>query len=497
MNKTFRLAVSAVVLITVASGLQAEENQSKSIGKNFNLVQQDLNVVDGSSSEAIIPQEKMQQGIELYNKGKFAEAYKIFNELFMIKSDDTRVNFYLGRCATELKLYDDALEAFERVLLIEPTHVRSHMEIARIYFEEQSYDNAEAEFQKALEYPMPNDVKAQINKFLAVIAESKKKNFISGAFIVGFNMDTNVNNGNSFLPNGSVGSSTSPVFDYSMSETLAVNHIYKLNNDGWSWNNSLVLYNQHYRQDVAANLLFSQIGSGIAYKSSKYEISITPTVENLKYGMTHIDPSLGNGGRLFPTLFSKVFMVDRLTDMMDAVGIGEKFTMPLSEKLVLEQSLGYKYQFFKTADTLGMNAKVIDSSIGVKRALDDGKNIGFALTASRNLQADPTKSRFDVDQSSKGVRVDYFMPVQKYFDLAMNVSIKKVDYNDFNQAAVNAGIASGKQQDIQRGYGITATKNINPTTILSASFNKFYSDSTFETMVYQKNTWGVNLTKAF
>ena len=368
------------------------------------------------------------------------------------------------------------------------------MEMARIYFEEQNFDNAEAEFNKALEFPMPKEVKEQIKMFLQAIADSRQKHFISGAFILGFGMDNNVANDigqTSYVPQnlGLTLTGNKPIFDYSMSETLAVNHTYKINKEGLSWANSLVVYNQQYRQDIAANVLFMQIGSGLNYKTAKYEVSVTPTIENLKYGVTHTDPSYHDGFGRISSFFSNLFMVDRMVDTMDAVGINEKFSMPLPEKMSVDQSLGYKYQYFKT--TAGMDAKVIDLSIGIKKALDEGRGIGVTVTDSRNIQADETKSRTDVDQNSQSLKIEYSLPVAKYFDLSMNAMIKKVNYGDVDHSF---GV---KQQDVQRSFGFSATKMLSQTTILGASFNRVFNSSTIDNKVYQKTTAGISLTKAF
>jgi tetratricopeptide (TPR) repeat protein len=438
-----------------------------------------------------IPQEKMKEAIELYNKGKFMQAYKLFQDLFNIKSDDAKVNFYLGRCATELKLYDEALEAFERVLLLDPAHVRSHMEIGRIYFEEKSFDNSEAEFKKALEYPMPDEVKAQINQFLAVIADSRKKNFISGAFIVGAGYDTNVKNdvgSNSFtIPTTLTQAGNKPVYDYSLSETLAVNHKYKIDKSNWNWTNSLVLYNQDYRQAVDSNVLFSQIGTGAEYNSKEFTFSIGPTIENLKYGLTHTPTDYSGLDRITGAL-SKLVMIDRLTDTMDAVGIGQKFSMPIIDtKTALDESLSIKKQYFKT--TAGMDAVAIECSVGIKRALDGGKSIGASVVEAKNLKV--TDGRTDVAYEAKTLKVDYSMPVQKYFDLAISASIKRTGYQDEDQTFFE------KEEDLYKSIGLTATKIINPTTILTASWNRIWNDSTLPNKVYQKNTLGFSLIKAF
>jgi len=115
------------------------------------------------------------KAVDSYNAGKFEQCYKEFNELFGVKPDDSRVNFYLGRCATEMKLYDEAQLAFERVLMVEPNHVRSKLELGRLYFEQKQLEEASAQFDSVMESDAPEAVKAQVKQLLAAIEDSKKK----------------------------------------------------------------------------------------------------------------------------------------------------------------------------------------------------------------------------------------------------------------------------------------------------------------------------------
>jgi len=158
----------------------------------------------------------------------------------------------------------------------------------------------------------------------------RKKHFISGAFIVGLSLDSNVGNdigAKGYVPDalGLQLTGNKPVMDYSMSETLALNHSYKMNKTNWSWQDAVVAYHQHYRQAVGSNVLFTSFSSGPAYKTDKYEVSFAPLVESLKYGLNHSpDEYSGVQDRFFGGL-SRWVTIDRLTDTMASVGFSESF----------------------------------------------------------------------------------------------------------------------------------------------------------------------------
>lgn len=512
MKLVVKLTVSVAAVVALGAdsyAASAKKNVKQKVDSNVAEVTKEKKDTDTAievpkkeeqvDSTVTIPPEKMKSGVDLYNAGKFLEAYKVFDELMSIKGDDARINFYFGRCATELKMYDDALLAFERVLIVDPNHVRSIVEIGRIYFEEKSFDNAEAEFNKALEYQIPNEVRAQINLFLKAIEDSKKKHFIGGAFIFGFGLDTNVKNdtGEKTYTTGiGVTPGKDPVYDYSLSETLALNHTYKFSKSDWSLSNSLVLFNQHYRQTIDSNVLFSQIGSGLSYGSKSYNFSITPTLENLKYGRTH-SPSLDDGFGRIGTIFSQLFTIDRLVDTMTAVGVGQKFSMPFMQTYSFEQSLNIKKQYFKKhtgkQSTGNLDANAFDLSVGIKKDMSNGRIISGTFMIGKNIKNDGGTVGPNVDYVAKSFKLEYSTPVLKYFDLSVNALIKKQDYGDPDMFNYPTGL---ERSDIVKSYGISASKPLG-SIIFGASFNRTYSDSNYGASVYQKNNVGVSLTKAF
>jgi len=439
------------------------------------------------------------KAVESYNANKFEQCYKEFNELFGAKPDDTRINFYLGRCAMEMKQYDEAQLAFERVLMVEPDHVRSKLELGRMYFEQKQFEEALSQFDEVMESNAPDAVKAQVKQFIAVIEDSKKKHHVSGAFIVGLTLDTNVKNdvgAVSYLtPLIGNANGNKSVYDYSMSETLAANHTYKINRSNWNWANSLVIYNQHYREAVDSNVLFTQIGSGMAYNSAAFNFSVTPTIENLKYGLTH-SPAGAGGFEAIATTVSKILTIDRLVDTMSAYGVGEKFSMPIAKDYLLDQSLTLKRQYFKKHNgknaTGNLDATAVDFSVGIKKDLSEGKSLTGSIVLNKNIKTDGATMGPNVDFYARTLKIEYAMPVAKYFDLSVNAAVKKQDYGDPD--TVQYGY---ERSDTVKTLGFTATKVIDPTTIVNMSFGRTYSDSNYGASVYQKNTLGFSFIKAF
>jgi len=437
-------------------------------------------------------QEEFDSAVATYNKNDFAGAYKKFNDLYELKSDDPVVNFYLGRCATELKLYDQALLAFERVLTVDPTHVRSRVEMARVYMEEGSYDSAEVELNNALEYKLPDNVKAQVTALLKSINDSRKKNHLSGAFIGGFGLDTNVRNAPDFVPTVLTATTPGAKFDYSINETAVVNHTYDISKN-LKWQNNVIVYGQQFRQAIDANILYMSLGSGLQYIAPSYTIAITPTVESLKYGQA-TDANGQSGVDALGGLLGKLTTMDRMQDMMKGVGINEKFNTNITQTVSLEQVLGVKKQFFNSSAAAGMSADVLNASLGLKKDLGDSRNIGATVLWSKNMALQEYSVRNKItNYYTKGVGLNYSTPVKSYFDLSLNTMLVKQDYQDNTRA------------DLQKSFGFSLSRPIGKDMLLGASFNRIWNGSTADDltvippiqMPYQKTTFGVSLTKAF
>jgi tetratricopeptide (TPR) repeat protein len=229
--------------------------------------------------------------IKIFDADGFEKAYEEFYKLYQLKTDDKKVNFYLGRCALELKKYDEAIAAFDRVLIVEPTHARGHLEMARAYFEQKEFGMAEAEFDEALKANLPKQVKEQVAGYKKAIEESKQKHFINGFLSASIGYDSNINNGigtkDYSVPSFGISiAGEPPKEDYYHSETAGINHIYDMKDIkvGMFWQDSLTLYAQSYRNAITNNSRYIGISTGPAYRTNEYEAAVSLTADKLIYG---------------------------------------------------------------------------------------------------------------------------------------------------------------------------------------------------------------------
>lgn len=130
-----------------------------------------------------------------YKLGNYISAYEKFNKLFLKYSDNVDINFYLGMSALKLKLYDDASAAFERVLIKKPDFHRARLEYARVLLILGFKEEAKKEFLEVLKYPIPQNVRKNIQEYIKLAQNNKELNstFITLGF--GFLYDSNINSG--------------------------------------------------------------------------------------------------------------------------------------------------------------------------------------------------------------------------------------------------------------------------------------------------------------
>ncbi len=132
--------------------------------------------------------------LQHYKQKNYKKAYELFSEAFTKDMGNKQINFYLGRSAYEIGMYEIALSAYERVFLVEPTNVRVKLEIAQTYLAMKLYTQAKKEFSEILQNKLPVKVREKIENSISFINNKEKKHFVNNTLIFGFNYDSNINN---------------------------------------------------------------------------------------------------------------------------------------------------------------------------------------------------------------------------------------------------------------------------------------------------------------
>jgi hypothetical protein len=142
-----------------------------------------------------------------------------------------------------------------------------------------------------------------------------------------------------------------------------------------------------------------------------------------------------------------------------------------------------------------LDASVLDGSLTARKDLGNSRSIG--LTASLSKSIGTHNAIYDnrsplTNYFSKSIKLDINTPVMDVFNLGLNATIKKQDYE--NAPSVRDDNA---RSDYQKSFGLSASKQLGKTMMLGTSFNRIYNSSNYDTNKYQKSTFGITLTKVF
>ncbi len=126
----------------------------------------------------------------LVQAGRLDDAKLVLAHVLQLTPEDNEAIFLVGLIAVAEKKYDAAIDAFRRILAVEPDRERVRLELARAFFLNADYDNAERNFKFARAGDLPPETKTTIDQYLAAILRLRRWSYNVGVALAD---DTNVN----------------------------------------------------------------------------------------------------------------------------------------------------------------------------------------------------------------------------------------------------------------------------------------------------------------
>ncbi len=179
----------------------------------------------------------------LYEQQRYEAAYGQLHALFRDDMANVEVNLYLGRSALATRRYNEAIAAFERVLLVRPNHAVARFELGRAYFRAGLYDQAETAFERVLALPVPERVRQSVLQHVALIAQSRQKHHVNLFVSAGLLDDSNIRYDSDEVTDLGVNAGVSGRAHF---QQLAFTHLYNLETRDRLWQTRANLYNQNY-----------------------------------------------------------------------------------------------------------------------------------------------------------------------------------------------------------------------------------------------------------
>lgn len=133
------------------------------------------------------------EALKSFKEADYQKAYEIFDLLAYEKTDNTLINFYLGRSAYELGNYEYASSVYERILFNEPNNIEVKIELAQTYLKMQLYEQALNEFKSISNKDLAFDLKELVNEKIKSLESTNKKSTLNTSLMLGLLYDSNVN----------------------------------------------------------------------------------------------------------------------------------------------------------------------------------------------------------------------------------------------------------------------------------------------------------------
>jgi outer membrane protein len=137
------------------------------------------------------------EALALLNGGQGRAAYALLEPSESERAGEVDYDFLLGLAALEVGENTRAVFALERVLALDPAHIRARAEIARAYLALGEVATARQEFENVRRQGVPADVSLTLERYIALAnrLDSGDKASLNGYVEAQVGYDSNVNAG--------------------------------------------------------------------------------------------------------------------------------------------------------------------------------------------------------------------------------------------------------------------------------------------------------------
>lgn len=388
-------------------------------------------------------QELYKQAQKAYQYGNFQQAYEIFETLSKHSPQNAELHFYVGRCALELQRYDEAMAAFDRVLILNPNHTRTHLELARLYYEQKQLEMAHLELNTVLSTQLPNDVRDSAMAFKRKIDDSLSPHRFSGALVLGGGYDSNVNNdiGNRefTIPslNLPISGNTKEKDGYGFS-TFVFNHGYDFGEKGgWSLENSFIAYDKLYSQSSQNNLVLFSLASAPTWNENELKVAL-------------------------PMMFDRVYIDGK--GYLYNIGLGIKNGYLIDSFSMIEGGYTFKRGYYHE-NTYDVNSHLIFADY--RRIIGDNL-FSLALHAAYGINQEVESVRTDVAYNELTYGFELSKELTKSLRSSLGYTRANARYQDVDSAFLT------KRKDDIDTYEVSVSYSLQKNLALST--NVSYSD---------------------
>lgn len=431
-------------------------------------------------SVVIAPVAMAEEAVETKNISLEEEkiaAEKKLEELFskVTKNpDDLDINFQYAQLATKLNKYDEAIAAYERMLIVNPNLSRVKLDMALVYMKSGSFGQAKSLFEDVMSQDPPKTVQDNIESLMAVVRKAEKKHYFNGSVTLGFNSDSNASatpaTGAVDLFGVSIpldGSSQAASDDHRF-VSLTGTHTYILpSKKRHIWKTDGAIYKTHQSSIGTLDLTVFSLKTGPTFNIPKLRTKIG---FDIGYSDTHL------ARRSYQETISESMKI-------------EHFMTP---KVSVNLSWAHENRRFKnspSATTYELrNGHANEQKFGATISLSKND----VITTGFTLRQEHTKTKYNTNrQESWNISHTHIFP-KDYF-LNTSATLKRSHYKGIDVLVSPTVIRS----DFERNISFTLGKKITPKLTGSVSYQWRNIDSSIQNYGYKNERLGVNVSYSF
>lgn len=214
------------------------------------------------------------EGNRLLISGENEQAYDRLWQVVMSEPDNMTANYLLGRAAMALKLYENAVAAYERILVVDPDQARARLNLGIANYALGAFTAARQELELLLSVNPPPDIRQKAQRYLERIEGRQGVSRLRGLLSIGLVYDSNVD------------STSTAQDDWGATVGLGLTHDWDPGaHGGYQWGTRALIHGTFFRQVTDYDLNYLSLESGPGYlRPRQYQLQFPFSYETTRYG---------------------------------------------------------------------------------------------------------------------------------------------------------------------------------------------------------------------
>lgn len=385
--------------------------------------------------------------------------------------EDLDINFKYAKVAVALGKYDEAVAAYERMLIVNSDLQRVKLDLALVNMRTGNLSEAERLFNEVLASEPPSAVEDNIHTMLGQIRKANRPHRFNGSISVGMNSDSNANSAaaTNFIDFQGV---SIPLDDTSTADNdehlffaFSGKHTYLLPWEGRPlWNTDVTYYKTRQSNVRSLDLTLKSIKTGPSF-------SIRSLNSQLAFGLSYSDVNLAEA------------------DYQRTRAIETSWQTALSPRFQAKITLKHEKRTFNNTSS-NTSAKNQDG-----RANEEKLALTFPITRKDVLASTFTFRQENAETRAKtnrqsGLSLAYTRILENDWFTSVTLGLKKTQYKQAD-ASVNPDVV---RRDLERSFTWLIGRKLTPSLTATASYQQRDIESTIQNNEYKNERVALSLS---